>query len=503
MEAAGVVIVGAGIAGLTAALTAAEDEDVCVIAGDGPRASSSARAQGGLAAAVGEGDDPALHAQDTLRAGAGLCDEQRVRELAMEAPGVVAWLTQIGVPFDRDSSGRLALGREGGHTRGRIVHAGGDATGHFITEALWQAAARHPRIEIRREHCVGIAQDATGRAVGVWTWDGARQRFVAARRAVGLATGGVGAIFGRTSNPPTAVGAGVALAYHAGATLANLEFVQFHPTLWLGRDGEAMLLSEALRGAGAVLVKEGGEPLFADPADNLRTRDVVALAIARAEAEGHQVFLDATQVPDVAARFPSIAARLCRAGLDLASQPIPVTPGAHFLMGGIEADLAGRTSVPGLFALGETACTGVHGANRLASNSLLECVVMGRRFGRAVWEEPCARTTAPEDPVWLLRPEEDEAALVELAPMMWRSVGLVRDETGLRAALVELEGIARRYPGSGAVLAASLIARSALWRRESRGSHVRMDAPAPVPAYARPSRISMADRVLTSVVTMN
>ncbi|ACV59483.1 L-aspartate oxidase [Alicyclobacillus acidocaldarius] len=503
MEAAGVVIVGAGIAGLAAALAAAEAEDVCVIAGDGPRASSSARAQGGLAAAVGEGDDPELHAEDTLRAGAGLCDAQRVRELAMEAPGVVAWLTQMGVPFDRDSSGRLALGREGGHTRGRIVHAGGDATGHFITAALWQAVVRHPRIEIRREHCVGIAQDATGRAVGVWTWDGARQRFVAARRAVGLATGGVGAIFGRTSNPPSAVGAGVTLAYHAGATLANLEFVQFHPTLWLGRDGEAMLLSEALRGAGAVLVKEGGAPLFANPQDNLRTRDVVALAIASAEAEGHRVYLDATQVPDVAARFPSIAVRLRGAGLDLASQPIPVTPGAHFLMGGVEADLAGRTSVPGLFALGETACTGVHGANRLASNSLLECVVMGRRFGRAVWEEPCARTTAPEDPVWLLRPEEDEAALVELAPMMWRSVGLVRDETGLRAALVELEGIARRYPGSGAVLAASLIARSALWRRESRGSHVRMDAPAPVPAYARPSQISMADRVLTSVVTMN
>ncbi|WP_367306708.1 L-aspartate oxidase [Alicyclobacillus acidocaldarius] len=498
MEAAGVVIVGAGIAGLTAALAAAEAEDVCVIAGDGPRASSSARAQGGLAAAVGEGDDPALHAEDTLRAGAGLCDEQRVRELAMEAPGVVAWLTQMGVPFDRDSSGRLALGREGGHTRGRIVHAGGDATGHFITEALWQAAARHPRIEIRREHCVGIAQDATGRAVGVWTWDGARQRFVAARRAVGLATGGVGALFGRTSNPPSAVGAGVALAYHAGATLANLEFVQFHPTLWLGRDGEAMLLSEALRGAGAVLVTEGGAPLFADPADNLRTRDVVALAIARAEAEGHQVFLDATQVPDVAARFPSIAARLRRAGLDLASQPIPVTPGAHFLMGGIEADLAGRTSVPGLFALGETACTGVHGANRLASNSLLECVVMGLRFGEAVREEPVGMHP-PEDPVWLLRPEQDQAALPELAPILWRSVGLVRDETGLRAALVELEGMAHRYLGSGAVLAASLIARSALWRRESRGSHVRMDAPAPVPAYARPSQILKAHRAPTSV----
>ncbi|MBF8378000.1 L-aspartate oxidase [Alicyclobacillus mali] len=498
MEAAGVVIVGAGIAGLSAALASAEAEDVCVIAGEGPRTSSSARAQGGLAAALSEGDDPALHAADTLRAGAGLCDAQRVRELTEEAPGVVAWLAQFGVPFDRDSSGRLALGREGGHTRERIVHAGGDATGHFITEALWQAAARHPRIDIRREHCVGIAQDATGRAVGVWTWDGARQRFVAARRAVGLATGGVGALFGRTSNPPSAVGAGVALAYHAGATLANLEFVQFHPTLWLGRDGEAMLLSEALRGAGAVLVTEGGPPLFADPADNLRTRDVVALAIARAEAEGHRVYLDATQVRDVAARFPSIAARLRRAGLDLASQPIPVTPGAHFLMGGVEADLAGRTSVPGLFALGETACTGVHGANRLASNSLLECVVMGLRFGEAVREEPVGMHP-PEDPVWLLRPEQDQAAVPELAPILWRSVGLVRDETGLRAALVELEGMADRYPGSGAVLAASLIARSALWRRESRGSHVRMDALAPVPAYARPSRMCKAHRAATSV----
>ncbi|MDI9259470.1 L-aspartate oxidase [Alicyclobacillus sendaiensis] len=499
MEAAGVVMVGAGIAGLTAALAAAETDDVCVLAGGGPEASSSSRAQGGLAAAVGEGDDPHLHAEDTLRAGAGLCDAERVRQLAAAAPSVVEWLAQLGVPFDRDPSGRLALGREGGHARARIVHAGGDATGRFITEALWQAALRHPRIEIRQEHCVGIARDASGRAVGAWTWDGARHRLVGARRAVGLATGGVGALFGRTSNPPSAVGAGVALAYHAGATLANLEFVQFHPTLWLGRDGDAMLVSEALRGAGAVLVTELGAPLFADPADNLRTRDVIALAIARAEADGHRVFLDATKVPEVAARFPSIAARLRRAGLDLASQPIPVTPGAHFLMGGIEADLAGRTSVPGLFALGETACTGVHGANRLASNSLLECVVMGRRFSEAVGHEPCARTHTAEDPEWLLRPEQDEAVLSELAPLMWSSVGIVRDAPGLRAALAELEQMAERYPGSGAVLAASLIARSALWRRESRGSHVRRDAPAPNPAYARPSRIGKAHSAFTSV----
>ncbi|WP_206832609.1 L-aspartate oxidase [Alicyclobacillus fructus] len=502
METAGVVVVGAGIAGLSAAMAAAEVEDVCVIAGAGPGASSSERAQGGLAAAIGVGDHPDFHAEDTVRAGAGLCDVERVRELAQEAPGVVEWLMELGVPFDRDGSGRLALGREGGHGRARIVHAGGDATGRFITEALWQAARRHPRIQIRQEVCVGIAQDASGRAVGVWTWDGARHRMMAARRAVALATGGTGALFGRTSNPITAVGAGIALAYHAGAALANLEFVQFHPTLWIGTGGEAMLVSEALRGAGAVLVKENGAPLFANPRHNLRTRDVVALAIARAEANGERVYLDATRVPDVASRFPSIVSRLRGAGLDPALRPIPVTPGAHFLMGGVEADLAGRTSVPGLFALGETACTGVHGANRLASNSLLECVVMGRRFGRAVREEPAAQVPALVEPRWLYQPREDEAALLKLAPVMWQGAGLVRHETGLRAALAEVDGLARQLPGSAAALVATLIVRAALWRRESRGSHVREDAPVPHPDYCRPSRIAMSEYAVTSVVTM-
>ena len=503
MEGVDVVIVGAGIAGLTAALCAAETGDVCVIAGDGPASSSSERAQGGLAAAVGEGDDPERHAEDTVRAGAGLCNPARVRALAWEAPGVVAWLLELGVPFDRDPAGRLALGREGGHGRARIVHAGGDATGRFITEALWRAASSHPRIRIRREFCVAVAQDAAGRAVGVWTSDGQRRRFLGARRAVALATGGVGALFGRTSNPPQAVGAGIALAYHAGAVLTNLEFVQFHPTLWLGEGGESMLISEAVRGAGAVLVKEDGTPLFADARDNLRTRDVVARAIAEAEESGEKVYLDATRVNDVAARFPSIASRLRRAGLDLASQPIPVTPGAHFLMGGIEADLAGRTSVAGLHALGEIACTGVHGANRLASNSLLECVVMGRRFGRAVADESPARVSAVEEPRWVLDPDEDGEALRALAPIMWRHAGLMRDEAGLRAALRAIDDLMTRLPGSGAAVAASLIARAALWRRESRGSHARKDAPAPDPAYCRPSRIAMADCALTSAVTTN
>ncbi|SIS52761.1 L-aspartate oxidase [Alicyclobacillus vulcanalis] len=495
MESAGVVVVGAGIAGLTAALCAAEWDEVCVIAGDGPGASSSARAQGGLAAAVGVGDAPVLHADDTLRAGAGLCDEPRVRELAAEGPDVIAWLTRMGVPFDRDPTGALLLGREGGHSRARIVHAGGDETGRFITEALWRAAVRHPRIEIRRETCVAVAQDPTGRAVGVWTWDGRAYHGVAARRAVALATGGVGALFGRTSNPQTALGTGIALAYKALATLANLEFVQFHPTLWIGPDGDVMLLSEALRGAGAVLVTERGAPLFADPADNLRTRDVVALAIAKAEEAGERVLLDATRVKDVTSRFPSIAARLARTGIDIAAEPVPVTPGAHFLMGGIEADLAGRTSVPGLFALGEVACTGVHGANRLASNSLLECVAMGRRFGRAMCEEPSVRGETPVEPRWLLQPTEDAQVLGELAPLMWRCVGLVRDEPGLCAAIERLDELRAQYPGSGAVVTASLIARAARWRRESRGGHVRRDAPAPIASYARPSRMSMEQEI--------
>ena len=438
------VVVGSGIAGLFGALAAGSDRRVLVVSKGPVGASASYLAQGGLAGATQPGDSPALHAEDTMRAGRSLSRPSAVDVLTREAPARIHDLVELGVGFDDE------LGLEGGHTRRRIFSVDGAETGQRIARALADAALAEPRIEISEDELVLDLWISDGRCVGVVT-----DRRAVSARAVLLATGGAAALWKRTTNPPGAIGDGIGMAYRAGAAVADLEFVQFHPTTLADR---SLLLSEALRGAGALLVDENGERFT----DELAPRDVVA----RAVAERDVALLDLRPVDR--SRFPSLMSRLAAAGYHPADEPVPVAPAAHYTMGGIATDLDGGTEVPGLYAAGECACTGVHGANRLASNSMLECLVFGRRAALAAAAEPelpgrlgPPPTTASQAPV-----------TPELRETMWGEAGLVRDEPGLE------------HPTHSPHPVASMIARSALLRRESRGSHFRVDFPHEDPALA-------------------
>jgi len=431
------VVVGTGVAGLYAALCAASEADVELVS-KGPLVSSATYlAQGGVAAAARPGDSPALHAEDTIHAGRGLCKPSAVRVLTEEAPARIVDLVELGVDFEGDP------GLEGGHTVPRIFHAGGAATGKEIARALAERARAHPRIRISEgEEVLGLWR-SHGRCVGVVT----NRRSISARATL-LATGGAAALWERTTNPAGALGQGITLSYRAGAAVADLEFMQFHPT---ALSGSSLLLSEALRGAGALLLDDHGERFT----DELAPRDVVARAI---DARG-TALLDLR--PVARERFPGLMARIEEAGFDPGEEPIPVAPAAHYTMGGIVTDLDGRTEVEGLYAAGECACTGVHGANRLASNSMLECLVFGRRAALAGLDEPepsCA-LDAPEAPV------AEAPVTPELRRALWRDAGLVRDGAGLE-----------RVRGSNN-LVARLVAESALVREESRGAHFRVDFP--------------------------
>ena len=498
------LIVGGGIAGLRAAIALAPAGRVIVFTKSEPGESNTGYAQGGIAAAVGEDDSPELHAADTIRAGDGLCDESAVRVLVEQGPVYVRELLQWGTRFARDAAGRPSLGREAAHSVRRVLHAG-DATGREIGRVLWQQVSGLRSVETVDHSLVTELLVSDGHVAGVVFFDrsGGRHEIRASRTL--LATGGAGQVFRETTNPSVATGDGISLAFRAGARVADLEFVQFHPTALKLAGAPRFLISEALRGEGARLINSRGEGFMTryHPDGDLAPRDVVARSIVQEEKQaGGQVFLTLAHLDAafVRRRFPTIAEMCTSVGLDLALDPIPVGPAAHYVMGGVDTDEWGRTSLPGLFAAGEVACTGVHGANRLASNSLLEGLVFGARAGVAMQQPPQAaplkadrveaRDWRPE--VRELPPASDLRPLTSdlVRDLMWRSAGLFRTREGLQGALARLDVPCPDEPGRSASIGdaeawrqshlatvAWLMARAALRREESRGGHFRADFP--------------------------
>jgi L-aspartate oxidase len=491
-----VVVVGSGIAGLSAALHArAAGHRVTVVTKVNVEDGSTRWAQGGIAAALDPADSPADHLADTLTAGVGLCDEAAVRVLVEEGPDRVRELIALGASFDRDQDGGLSLTREGGHHRNRIIHAGGDATGAEVQRALEVAIARDPGIAVIEHALVlDLLTGADGRAAGITlhvlgegTPDGVGAVLA---RAVVLATGGMGQVFSATTNPAVSTGDGVALALRAGAVVTDVEFVQFHPTaLWLGpgAHGQQPLVSEAVRGEGAVLVDAAGVPFMPGVHElaDLAPRDVVAKAILRVmQSEGlDHVWLDARRLGAelLERRFPSILARCRQAGVDPVTEPIPVVPAAHYASGGVRTDLRGRTSVPGLYACGEVACTGVHGANRLASNSLLEGLVFAGRIGSDLARDLPAQVD-PE-PVTGEPGLVDPAGRDELARQMSAGAGVIRTDASLHAAAkalaaAETTGVEPRpeaWDATNLHTVSTALVAAALRREETRGCHWRED----------------------------
>jgi L-aspartate oxidase len=475
------VVIGAGAAGLWCALHATDRGAVTVVAPGAAELSATSWAQGGIAAATDPADSPEQHAADTIAAGRGLCDPAAVDVLVHEAPQAVAELREMGMRFDEGEGPAL----EGGHSRRRVHHAGGDRSGQVLHRFLEQTVETDGGIVRVDARVVGIDM-RFGAVAGVRIEGGA---LIAADRVV-LATGGACGIYGRRTGPDTSVGEGFALAWDAGAALADLEFVQFHPTALDVPGRPARLLTEALRGEGAVLRDIRGER-FMDrfhPLGDLAPRDVVARAVLQVREEtGAAVVLDATAVPDVARRFPTADEQCREVGLDIATTPVPVAPAAHYFMGGVLTDLWGRTTVPGLFAAGEVSSTGVHGANRLASNSLAEALVFGRRA--AVAEDTPSPPPSDRDP--LPRTPSGAMALARIREEADRQLGVRRDGPELRALAVDLAAAADPAGGRAATLVAWLVALAAERRTESRGGHYRVDFPDTDPAWSHRQAVDL------------
>jgi L-aspartate oxidase len=498
------LIVGSGIAGLYAALRAREHGSVLVLTKGSIDECNTRYAQGGIAAAVGPDDSAELHLRDTIEAGAGLVDEEAARILVTEAAERIRDLVRFGVPFD-SVDGEVALGREGAHSRARIIHAGGDATGAHIELSL-SSLARMSRVAIKEFCQVEEVVIERGRAAGVATLDtrtNSRETFEA--RSIILATGGVGQLYRISTNPDVATGDGVAVAYRAGAEIADMEFIQFHPTALRLAGVPVFLISEAVRGEGGLLRDAAGRrfmPEYDDRAE-LAPRDIVARAIhsEMAKSGSDRVYLDVTHLPAerVSARFPQIYRYCLDHGLDITKEPVPVSPAAHYMMGGVRTNVWGETTVPGLYACGECACTGVHGANRLASNSLLETVVFARRVIERTLSAGDGPTPAAPTPdaVSLAPPRAAEAPPFDrpaLQSLMWDDVGIVRDGAMLRRAcdLLSAWAAAAPEPGDRAshelanlLVCGRLVAEAALRREESRGAHYRTDFPHPRDEWRR------------------
>jgi L-aspartate oxidase len=509
------LIVGSGAAGLSAALAALAHGRTLLLTKDAVQEANTHYAQGGIAAALSEDDSPAAHLHDTLAAGAGLVDEPTASIMTDGSLACVEALTRLGMPFDRIEDGRIALGREAAHSACRIVHAGGDATGAHLEQTLSERIAASS-VELQEHTLVTrivLERRRTGASDGLQTacepWVAGVEALdckTGTRRQIGcrhliLASGGAGQLYRYTTNPPVATGDGIALAYRAGAEVMDLEFIQFHPTALRLPGAPTFLISEAVRGEGAVLRDRDGRAFMAryDARAELAPRDIVARAIhsQMALTGTDHVYLDLTHLPAerVRSRFPQIDAFCRRHGLDLTRDLLPVAPAAHYTIGGVRTNAWGETNVRGLFACGEVACTGVHGANRLASNSLLEALVFGRRVVERTLNDAAPPQADPA--ISLARPLAGEAcapSLADLQALMWDRASIVRERGGLEQARLALSAWAAALPTptdrpshelANLVLVGRLVVEAAWRRRESRGAHYRADFPEPSPSWRR------------------
>lgn len=482
------VVIGSGVAGLRAAVDLATAGRVLLLTKTELTESNSQYAQGGIAAAVGDSDSTELHFSDTLTAGAGLCDEPAVKVLADEGPEEIQRLIEWGTEFDR-IDGQIELAREGAHSAARVLHAHGDSTGREIIRSLSMQVRSLPAVTVMAFAFVQelLVESGGGGVFGV-RFVQKDKHFIATASATLIASGGAGQVFRETTNPRVATGDGFVLGYNAGAVLRDMEFVQFHPTALRLPGLPPFLISEAVRGEGALLIDDAGKRFI----NELAPRDVVARAIYERTVANGRVCLDLRRIPaeNIRHRFPQIYAFCMKHGFDITTQPLPVVPAAHYFMGGLHTDLHGRTSLPGLFAAGEVASTGVHGANRLASNSLLECVVFGRRAAMAMaGERRTVRPALPEREFTMRVPADPALSRQSIQDSAWHHAGIVRDGANLKSGLQELAGMEQDWisssnPSVDQMEAASLrtiarlILQCALVRLESRGAHYRSDYPA-------------------------